>query len=137
MRRPGRDRLEYFLYGTIMTSTAIALGLGIIFGFDEQGKRRTPVMDQPIDESWREAKMELTEFRWKQQNKTEKWAVQRGYQESYKKLLQTLGIQQEQPRQKGEEAPARTAPLRPPSYLESAEQASNDVTNNNKPRWWA
>ena len=83
MRRPSRDRLEYLAYNTIMTSTTVVLGLGIIFATDDQGKARKVVLDQPLDESIREAKIEWRNYcAWKERQ-VELWMVKHGYEKSY------------------------------------------------------
>lgn len=87
MRNPRRDRLEYMLYATVMTGTTVALGLVLIFGFDEHGKRRTPVMDQPFEESLREANMEMKEYVSNKYKQGEKWADDRGYGDLYRKMF--------------------------------------------------
>ena len=87
MRRPTRDRLEYILYATIMTSASVALGLGVIFSTDEQGNRRKPIMNQPLDESFREARIELREYRAWKGKQVESWMVDHGYEKSYNAFL--------------------------------------------------
>jgi len=71
-----------------MTSTTLALGLGVIFAKDEHGNRRKPVMDQPLDESLREAQRELADYKRFKQVQLERWCVRHGYHDYYQKLLQ-------------------------------------------------
>lgn len=87
MRRPTRDRLEYILYASVMTSASVALGLGVIFSMDEHGNRRKPIMNQPLDESFREARIELREYRAWKGRQVESWMVDHGYEKSYNALL--------------------------------------------------
>ena len=71
--------MEYVLYCSVMTTGSIVLGLANILGFDEEGKRRTPVMDQPISESLREARLELKEYQDRKALQWKTWFYQKGY----------------------------------------------------------
>lgn len=115
MKNPRRDRLEYLLYATVMTSCTVALGLGIVFGFDEQGNRRKPVMDQPFAESWREAQLELYNYRIKKETQLERWAKEKGFGNWF---FYMTGLSERT--NSGTETPKEETHRRPPSYLESA-----------------
>ena len=139
MKNPRRDRIEYMLYATIMTSCTVALGLGTIFGFDEQGNRRKPVMDQPLEESWREAKLELYEYRIKKEMQMEHWMVQRGYGETWNKIASfwkrrnsnsNSNSSRQPPIIKAEEA--KMTAKAPPSFLETAGKYDDDASSSGR-----
>ena len=111
MRNPSRTRLEYIIYGSGMTTSTVCMGLACIFGFDEEGKRRKLVMDQPFDESLREARLELKEYQDKKAMQFENWMYRKGYGDFWKKWFGKKQIgNQPQPQQQ-----------QPTSYLEGLE----------------
>ena len=120
MRRPTRDRLEYLLYATIMTSTTIALGLGVIFATDEHGNRRKPIMNQPLEESLREARMEFSHYQMYKQRQVEGWMIDHGYEDWYRKLCHAFRWESKpMVGSKSTTPPQQQQPPQQPSFLEA------------------
>ncbi|CAB9530247.1 expressed unknown protein [Seminavis robusta] len=123
MRSFRRDRLEYMLYATVMTSTTVALGLILAFGFDEHGQKRKPVANQPLEESMREANLEAKEYAARKYHEGLEFADRRGYGDLYRKLFGSpTGNRQN-----------NHASSRPPSFLDAAA----DNKNKKNERWWS
>ena len=79
MRNAGRSKVEYIVYCAAMTTGSIVLGLANTMGKDEEGKRRTPVLDQPLSESLREARIELKEYQDRKAMQCKTWMHKKGY----------------------------------------------------------
>ena len=141
MRNPRRDKLEYLLYATVMTGTTVALGLLIIFGQDENGQRRKPVMDQPFTESLREANLELNEMGRRKYDEGERWADSKGYGDLYRSILGGGSKSSATKSTSTASQPQQQAP--PPSFLDTddmkniGDTSSNNSDNNAPKRWWA
>jgi hypothetical protein len=134
MRNPRRDRLEYLLYATVMTGTTVALGLIIVFGKDDHGQKRAPVLNQPLDESLREANLEIKAWKNRKYAEGQEWANARGYGDLYRKVFGDPSMypcttanrkwqQQSRPQHQHQLQP-------PPSFLDGLDQ--QDV-NDKKP----
>jgi hypothetical protein len=116
MRNTTRAKVEYLLFCSVMTTGTVILTLANTLGFDEEGRRRTPVFDQPFSESLREARLELKEYQDRKANQWKTWATTRGYGDGWNRLF---GNSPGRSSSEGQVKP-------PQSFLQGLEEEPND-----------
>jgi hypothetical protein len=135
MRHPRRDQLEYMLYATVMTGTTVALGLIITFGKDEHGQKRIPVMNQPLDESLREANLEIKAWKSRKYAQGQEWANVRGYGDLYRKVFGDGEKSNQNPKWQHQMQSPRDIQT-PPSFLDGLDrQNAKDKNPGNNQQW--